>query len=39
MAALNMHSERGAVVQDSLLEQTVLLSTGIFPEIRDRVNV
>ena len=35
---LNMHSERGAVMRDSLLEQTVLLSRGIFLEIRDRVN-
>jgi hypothetical protein len=39
MAVLNMHSERGAVMQDSLLEQTVLLPRSIFLEIRDRVNV
>jgi len=35
---LNMHSERGAVMQDSLLEKAVLLSRGIFFEIRDCVN-
>jgi hypothetical protein len=46
-AVLNMLSERGAVLQDSLLgavlqdsllEQTVLLSRGIFLEVRDRDN-